>query len=82
MTRIELEKLNKSRYERQIRKNQELEGLAKRVGETMVLAWIKGDNWMGGLSDRKSEPIIKKLEKEGYTIQEILCEFDRQIMKI
>lgn len=79
MTKFELIKLNKAQYEEQVKRNETLTGIAKAVGETLTLTWIKGNNWMGGLSDSKANKIYEKLMAKGYTEEEIDQEFNRQM---
>lgn len=80
MTRFEIMEANKAHYEEYLKKIKGMTGLAKLVAENLVLAWIKGNKWMGGLSDSKYQSIYeKKFEKFGYTFEEVDEEFESQI---
>lgn len=79
MTKLEIITTNKANYNKQMAKNETLTGLAKAVGETLTLAWIKGNKWMGGLSDSKANKLYEKLMEEGYELEEIDQEFQNQM---
>lgn len=79
MTKLELIKENRKRYEEQIVKSQSMTGLSRRVSETFMLEWIKGRDWIGGLSDRRADKLFRLLEAEGYGEEEIYEEFHRQM---
>ena len=72
-------KENKERYAKCEEYIKTVSGLEKRVAETMTLAWIKGNAWMGGLADSKANKYIEKLMSEGYELDDILKEQERQI---
>lgn len=80
MTKLELMNENKKMYAELERKIPSMSGIEKAVAETLTLAWIKGDKWMGGLSDSKANKMYDRLMREGYTFEEIDSEFSRQIM--
>lgn len=78
-TKLELMKDNKERYAKVQEEIKGMKpGLERDVKEKVVLPWIKGENWMGGLSDRKAEAIYKKMP---YSFEEIQKEFERQMDK-
>ena len=80
MTKLEIIKNNKRKY---AEVEAEIAGmnnsLAKIVKEKMILAWIKGNKWLGGLSDSVANKLIEKIAELGYDELEIIGEFDRQI---
>lgn len=79
MTKFELIKVNKARYERLLNEISKMDdGFEKDVKKHLILAWIKGDNWMGGLSDGKFDKIVEKMP---YDPIDILDEFHRQVME-
>lgn len=78
-TKLELMKENKERYAKCEEYIKTASGLQKRVAETLTLAWIKGNEWMGGLSDSKANKYIEKLMSEGYELDEILLEHEVQM---
>lgn len=79
MTRLEVIRENKARYARLMDSIDGMNDLEKRVAETMTTEWIKGNNWMGGISDNKSDKICVMLEKEGFSVEEVDAEFERQM---
>lgn len=79
MTKLEIITINKANYTKQMEKNETLTGLAKAVGQTLTLEWIKGNKWMGGLSDSKANKIYEKLMAQGYGFEEIDQEFENQV---
>ena len=80
MTKIEIIKENKSLYTRVQEEIKSMNGLQKLVAEHMVLTWIKGNNFLGGLSDREADKIyFKVFAPMGYSIEEVYNEFQRQI---
>lgn len=79
MTKLEIIKINKANYKKLTAEIPALEGLEKLVAENLVLVWIKGNKWMGGLSDSKAQKIYEKLMGMGYTFDEIDNEFHKQI---
>ena len=49
----------------------------KLIAKTMILPWIKGRNWIGGLSDTKaSEVYVKYFEPLGYTSMQVYDAFN------
>lgn len=72
-------KQNKERYAEQLRKNEQMSGLSKIVGELLMLPWIKGNNWMGGLPDSKANKIFDKIMSFGYDFDEIYDEWQEQM---
>lgn len=54
-------------------------GLKKLVLTYYALPWCKNNNWMGGMSDSKSQAVIDKLVKFGYDEYEIMDEMDNFI---
>lgn len=82
MTRLEIMKLHKAEYEEYSKKIINMTGLTKLVAENLVLEWIKGNKWMGGLSDRKAQTAYEKLFRLGYSFEEIDDEFNKQINSI
>lgn len=81
MTKFEIIRQNKANYDKCLKEIPSLEGLEKLIAENLILPWIKGNKWMGGLSDSKFNHIYKKLMNMGYSFDEIDDEFNRQIEK-
>lgn len=81
MTKLDIIKQNKANYEECLKKIQHLGGLEKLVAENLILPWINGNKWMGGLSDSKASQIYEKLMNMGYSFDEIDDEFNKQIEK-
>ncbi len=79
MTKGELIRINRKHYEEYSKEIESMKGLEKLVAKNMVLKWIKGSNWMGGLSDSVSTKAYIQLMKLGYDEEEIREEKDRQI---
>lgn len=78
-TKLETMKNNKERYAKVQEEIKGMKpGLERDVKEKVILPWIKGDNWMGGMPDRKFEQIAKKMP---YGVNEIYDEFQKQMMK-
>lgn len=82
MTGFEIMKENKKQYAMQVERNKQASGLTKLVGESVTLAWIKGRDWMGGLSDSVACKLYSRIMKLGYTFDEIDDEFNRQMNEI
>ena len=83
MSRFEIMRENKAQYEVYSKKIAEMTGLTKLVAENLVLVWIKGNNWMGGISDSRYESIYeRKLKRFGYTYEQVHEEFENQIMRL
>ena len=55
--------------------------LEKAVAQHIILAWIKGSNWMGGLSDSMADKAYSKVVSMGYTWEQVDAEFSRQASK-
>lgn len=81
MTRIEIIKEHQKRYVNYKKEIENMTGLEKVVAENLVLEWIKGNNWLGGISDSKYQKISDKLSGMGYDEMDVYDEFERQIMK-
>ena len=81
MTRIEIMRCNKQAYADFSAKIAGMRGIQKAVAENLTLEWIKGNNWLGGLSDSRYQKISDKLISAGYDEMEIYDEFDNQISK-
>lgn len=79
MTRIELIKSNKKDYAEYLEKIKSMKGIKKAVAENFILEWLKGNNWIGGLSDSKYQKILDKLIELGYDENEIVKEFEYQL---
>jgi len=81
MTGFEIVKANRQKYsEVEAEITTMRDGIEKAVKQEMILKWIKGNKWMGGLSDSAAQKSIDKLASLGYDPMEVLDEFDRQIM--
>lgn len=50
--------------------------LEKQVADVLIKEWASGK---GGLSDTKFMRLAKRIEKQGFSIEDIIAEFDRQI---
>ena len=53
-------------------------GIERDVKEKLILPWIKGTNWMGGISDSKFSQIAKRMP---YSFDDVYNEFQKQMMK-
>lgn len=82
MTRLEIMKLNQKTYVDFSRQIDAMDGIAKAVAQTLTLTWIKGKKWMGGISDSEYQKGADKLEAMGYAADDIMNEFDRQMVEI
>lgn len=82
MTRLEVIKSNQKMYAEYSRKIDTMNGLEKAVAQEMILKWIKGANWMGGISDSAYDKATEKLMNLGYDEDAITVEFDRQMRKL
>lgn len=81
MTRLELMTQNKIHYEEV---SNELigmqDGLEKAVKKELILRWIKGTGWIGGLGTPQERAGFDKLHKIGYVDDDVICrEFDEQV---
>ena len=81
MTKLEVIKANKALYTKVVDEISKMpEGLAKAVKEHLILRWIKGNNWLGGLSDTEANKAYSKLIELGYEdIDEIEGEYITQM---
>lgn len=80
MTKMELIKANREKYHKAFTAYEALpEGLEKNVTMSLILPWIKGTNWLGGLSDRIANRELEKLILMGYELSDIENEFNRQM---
>ena len=83
MTKLEIIKDNKRKYaEVEAEISGMADGLAKTVKSMMILAWIKGNKWLGGLSDSVANKLIEKIAELGYDESDIINEFDKQIGEV
>ena len=83
MTKLEIMKDNKRKYaEVEAEISGMADGLAKTVKSMMILAWIKGNKWLGGLSDSVANKLIEKIAELGYDESDIINEFDKQIGEV
>ena len=80
MTRLEVMKSNQKRYE-EFEKTfcGMADGIEKAVAVNYTLPWIKGNKWMGGMSDSKAQKVVDMLVAAGYDEGEVLDEMDRQV---
>ena len=80
MTRLEIMQANKVVYAKVKAEIATMkDGIEKAVMQTMILEWVKGNNWLGGLCDSKACRLLEKLTKLGYDEDEAVAEYDRQI---
>ena len=83
MIGFEVIKHNKQQYADYVKKIQEMNGLEKIVAENLVLVWIKGRSWLGGISDSSYEKISNTITTQyGYSFMEIYDEFERQLANL
>lgn len=81
MTKLEVIKENQRKYtEVEAEISGMSDGLAKIVKQEMILAWLKGNKWLGGLSDSVANKLIEKILKLGYDEMQVINEFENQIM--
>ena len=81
MTKLEVIKENQRKYaEVETEISGMSAGLAKIVKQEMILAWLKGNKWLGGLSDSVANKLIEKISKLGYDEMQVINEFENQIM--
>lgn len=52
------------------------------VRYNLITAWVKGNKWMGGISDGLYQKISDRIAQYGYDEMAIYDEFDRQIAEI
>ena len=79
MTKLEVMKINKKMYVEYSKKIENMNGLEKVVAQRLVLSWIKGNKWMGGLSDSQYQRISDELVANGYDEMKIYDEYNKQI---
>ena len=80
MTKLELMEMNKRKLHEVWEEINNLEdGLEKDVKMNLITQWIKGNKWMGGISDSTFQKIMNRLVQFGYTEIQIMEEFDRQM---
>lgn len=79
LTRLEIMRNHKAQYSDFQLKIQGMTGLTKEVATRMTLKWIKGRDWLGGISDAEYNRALESLEKLGYDIEESDAEFVRQM---
>ena len=60
MTKLEIMKINQSNYEKCLKEIPSLKGLERLVAENLILAWIKGNKWMGVYRTAKPITSMKK----------------------
>lgn len=78
-TKLEVMKENQDRYQKVQKEISGMKsGIERDVKEKLILPWIKGEKWMGGISDRKFSDISKKMP---YSFDDIYDEFQKQMMK-
>mgnify|MGYP006908796824 FL=1 len=81
MTKLEVIKENQRKYAEAVAEISSMsDGLAKIVKQEMVLVWLKGNKWLGGLSDSVANKLIEKISKLGYDEMQVINEFENQIM--
>jgi hypothetical protein len=78
MTKLDIIRENKKAYADLEKKIPAMTGIEKAVAENLTLKWIKGNKWMGGLSDSVHTKADEKLMAMGYELEEIEVEFNRQ----
>lgn len=79
MTRLEIMKANKQAYARLTEAIKGMTGLEKAVAETLTTEWITSKKFLGGLSDSRAQKLLEKLERMGYSMEEAMAEFDKQM---
>lgn len=82
MTRLEIMNDNKKEYAKLEKKILGMTGLEKAVAQHITLKWIKGNKWMGGISDSVANRAYDKLMAMGYEFKEIMKEESRQMEEI
>lgn len=78
ISRLELMNINKKHYADLLSKLKKMSGLEKAVAQKLILPWLKGHNWMGGLSDSATDKGYEAIMKLGYDFDEIEKEEHRQ----
>ena len=82
MTKLEVITENKKAYAKLEKKIPAMRGLEKAVAQNITLKWIKGNKWMGGISDTVANRSYDRLMAMGYDFEEIRREEDRQMEEI
>ena len=77
MRRIDVIKANKKHFEEHVSRIRSMGDFEKQVAENVVLPWLKGNNWMGGMKDSEFEKSSKRVP--GHTEAEVYEEFWRQV---
>lgn len=78
MTKLDVIKENKANYEKVSRKLNGMSGLQKLVAQYLILPWLSGHNWLGGLSDTQGNKAYAKIVSMGYDYRDIEKEEQRQ----
>ena len=81
LTRLETMREHKAQYSDLQQQIQGMTGLTKEVATHMTLKWIKGRDWLGGISDAEYEKGSKIIQNHGYNSEDIDQEFNRQMNK-
>lgn len=81
MTKLEVIKANKKAYAKLTEAIKGMTGLEKVVAETLTTEWITGNKFLGGLSDRKAQKLLEKIQRMGYDIDKAMDEYDRQMKR-
>ena len=81
MTKLEVIKEHRKQYAETLERISEMqEGLEKSVAKHIILTWIKGSKWMGGLSDTKALRLYLIVAREtGRTLEEVDAEVRKQM---
>lgn len=79
MTRLDIIKEHQRQYAELSLRIASMTGIEKAVAQYMILPWIKGVKWMGGMSDTRAQRAFETLQTLGYTEYEIFSEYDRQM---
>lgn len=81
MTKLEVIKEHRKQYAETLERISEMqEGLEKSVAKHIILTWIKGSKWMGGLSDTKAFRLYLIVAREtGRTLEEVDAEVRKQM---
>lgn len=82
MTKLEVIKSNKTLYKFVSDAMEDASPFEKAVTQNLILPWIKGRNWEGGLSDSAFQKGYEKCISLGYDSEEIINEFQRQVTVI
>ena len=78
-TKLEVMKQSKDNYSKVQEEIKSMKpGIERDVKEKLILPWIKGTNWTGGISDSKFSQIAKRMP---YSFDDVYNEFQKQMMK-